>query len=58
MKRLKRTPRTILALIRVQFHILCDSVISEKKEEMECEKGVGMENKSHFPAVIPAGLTH
>lgn len=45
MKRLKRTPRAKVALTRVQFHILCDSVISQEKEEMESEKGVGMEHK-------------
>lgn len=41
-----------------RFLILCDSVISQKKGEMESEKGVGMEPKTHLPAVIPAGLTH
>lgn len=57
MKRLKRTPRAKVALTRVQFHILCGSVISQEKEEMESKKGVGMEHESHLPAVIPAGLT-
>lgn len=56
MKRLKRKPRAKLALIREQLHFLCDSVISQEKEEMETEKGGGMEHKSHLPVMIPAGL--